>query len=293
MKPQIDFPKKMTHISRHLTERIIKIAIEEDLDGVGDITTLSLFSNVRHTVTARIIAKENGIVCGIPIAEKVFSMTSGELDFKAQKDDGDAVKAGETLIILTGNPSAITTGERIALNFMGMMSGVASKVHRLTQNLKGTSLRLLDTRKTLPGLREFQKYAVHKGGGYNHRIGLYDMFLIKENHIRAVGSIQQAVKKAKTAYPAIPIEIEVEDLSEVRQALETQADIIMLDNMSNEEIQEAVTLIGDQKWIEASGNVTKDRLSELAKVGVDFVSMGALTHTVKPLDISLLLDTKE
>jgi nicotinate-nucleotide pyrophosphorylase (carboxylating) len=285
----INFPKKMEKINPELLEKIVRIAVQEDLGNIGDITSSALLGNVKEKIHAKVIAKEKGIVCGIEVFKYVYSFVDSGVTIKTLKKDGDSVNKGETILEMDGKPASITTGERIALNFLGMMSGVASKVNRLVKILEGSPVKLLDTRKTMPGLREFEKYAVNKGGGYNHRFGLYDMVLIKENHIAAAGGITRAVKLAKEKYPDAVVEIEIAEIGQIEEVLATKADIVMLDNMDNGKVKKAFGLLKKDKYVEVSGNVDEARLAELAGIGVDFVSMGALTHTVQPLDLSLLI----
>lgn len=285
----VDFPKRIQSIDPLLLDSIISLAIREDLGTLGDITTQALLERLEKTVSAEIIAKEDGVICGVEVLREVYKRISTGLEVTTMKYDGETVHSGDVIVHLSGKPSWITSGERVALNFLGLMSGVATKTRKYARLLEGTPTRLLDTRKTLPGLREFQKYAVLTGGGCNHRIGLYDMVLIKENHIAAVGSISRAVELAKRSFPETVVEIEVESMEQVAEALKTEADVVMLDNMDNSMVEKAFSLLKGKKLVEVSGNITEERLSTLGKIGVDFVSMGALTHTVKPLDISLLI----
>lgn len=288
-----EFPGKIVVPSPAAVKRLIELAIVEDLDGVGDITSNVLLAVKRsETVRAGIYAKEDGVVCGVPVARQVFRTVSSsiEIDFDPKVSDGQEVRSGDLLIELSGSAQSIVSSERIALNFLGILSGIATKTRRLVRSIEGTKTRLLDTRKTVPGFRELEKYAVVTGGGYNHRIGLYDMILIKDNHIRAVGSVKKACGMAREEYPQIAVEVEVQDRAQLLEALETDCDIVMLDNMDNDEVRESLAIVGGRKAVEASGNVDEKRLTELAALGVDFVSMGALTHTIKPLDISLELD---
>lgn len=289
-----EFPRKLAGVAPESIRRIIELAVYEDLDGVGDITSNSLLASERNkTIAGAIYAKEEGVICGTEVVKQVYSIvcSSFEIGVETLIGDGGEVKKGDTVVKLRGSAQAILTGERIALNFIGHLSGIATKVHRYTKLIEGTKTKLLDTRKTIPGLRELQKYAVSVGGGYNHRIGLYDMILIKDNHIRAVGSVKEACVKARKEYPYIVIEAEVQDAAQLEDALTSDCDIIMLDNMNNDEVRESLKRIDGKKMVEVSGNVDEKRLVELAEIGVDFVSMGALTHTVKPLDLSLELDS--
>jgi nicotinate-nucleotide pyrophosphorylase (carboxylating) len=285
----IDFPKRLLSLPQELVNRTVLSAIEEDLGKEGDLTSMSVLSDLRVPVWSHVISREDGIICGIDIFTSVYRAIDPALEISALKKDGDSIKKGETIIEMRGNASSITSGERTALNFLGILSGISTNVHSLAEKITNYPVRILDTRKTLPNLRLFQKYAVAVGGGFNHRIGLFDMILIKDNHIMAAGGIRGAVKKARRAYPALIIETEVRNMAEAREALETEADIIMLDNMDNSSVKKAVSVLKDEKYIEASGNVNDSLLIELAGTGVDFISMGSLTHTISPLDLSLLI----
>ncbi len=287
---KIDFPKNITSIRPGLLERIVDLAISEDLGSSGDITSQSLFKDQTKIVSAKIIAKEEGIVCGLDILKYVYSRIDTSVTVEPYKTDGDIVKKGNVISKISGKALSITMGERIALNFLGMLSGISTKVNRLVKLVHGYPVKLLDTRKTMPGLRELQKYAVNVGGGCNHRLGLYDMILIKENHIFAAGGITEAVRAARANFPDKVIEVETETLDQVKEAMGTDADIIMLDNMNNGMVNEALKIINSGKYTEVSGNIDEKRLVELAGSGVDYISMGSLTHTVKPLDISLLIN---
>ena len=291
-KPNIDFPKKIGKLSNIQLSQLIALAVQEDLKCAGDVTTQSLFHVPEASQkTARIIAKESGVICGLPVVERVYHMLGeqNECHIEFFKMDGENVSRGEVVATVRAVPSLLTVGERISLNFLGLMSGIATKAHELSGILKGSGVRLLDTRKTIPGFRELSKYAVSKGGGYNHRLGLNDMILIKENHITAVGSLREAVKRAHVSHPELVIELEVESLEQVKDAMESSANILMLDNMDDDTVKKAVTIVGEAKYLEVSGNVTPERLKSIATLGVDFVSMGALTHTIRPLDLSMLI----
>lgn len=292
-KKNIDFPKHIDKLSPNFLKALIELAIQEDLNGIGDITTNAIFKGIEtHRKRAKVVTKERGIVCGVEVFKSVYAVAASSIaiTITVLKQDGDLVHSGDIILEIEGNSTAITTGERVAINFLGLLSGVATRVNYLTNLIKHTSTRLLDTRKTIPGMRELQKYAVRIGGGHNHRLGLYDMILIKENHIRTVGGIKKAVELARSEYPQIVVEVETATLTDIEEALQTDADILMLDNMDNATVSKAQTIIDGEKWVEVSGNVDEQRLIELAEIGVDFVSMGELTHTVKPLDISLLVD---
>lgn len=265
-------------------------ALREDLggevDASNDITALLLpADNQSHAV---IITREEGIFCGKRWVEEVFIQLAGDdVQITWHVADGDLVKPDQPLFELQGPSRVLLTGERTALNFVQTLSGVASEVRRYVALLEGTKTQLLDTRKTLPGLRTALKYAVLCGGGANHRLGLSDAFLIKENHIIAAGSVRQAVEKAFWLHPDVPVEVEVETLEELDDALKAGADIIMLDNFRTEQMREAVKRTNGQARLEVSGNVTMETLREFAETGVDFISVGALTKHVHALDLSM------
>ncbi|KHT41912.1 carboxylating nicotinate-nucleotide diphosphorylase [Pectobacterium brasiliense] len=267
----------------------VQLALREDLGGIvdanQDITALLLPDN--ETVSARIITREAGIFCGTRWLEEVFSQLGNTTTIVWHVADGDAITPNQTLCDITGPAKQLLTGERTALNFLQTLSGVATEVSRYVAVLQGTRTRLLDTRKTLPGLRTALKYAVSCGGGDNHRLGLSDAFLIKENHIIAAGSIKNAVEKAQSLRSDVPVEVEVESLDELKQALEAGADIIMLDNFSLDNIREAVNTTQGRALLEISGNVTLDTLRGYAETGVDYISVGALTKHVQALDLSM------
>ncbi|KHT18284.1 carboxylating nicotinate-nucleotide diphosphorylase [Pectobacterium brasiliense] len=267
----------------------VQLALREDLGGIvdanQDITALLLPDN--ETVSARIITREAGIFCGTRWLEEVFSQLGNTTTIVWHVADGDAITPNQTLCDITGPAKELLTGERTALNFLQTLSGVATEVSRYVAVLQGTRTRLLDTRKTLPGLRTALKYAVSCGGGDNHRLGLSDAFLIKENHIIAAGSIKNAVEKAQSLRSDVPVEVEVESLDELQQALEAGADIIMLDNFSLDNIREAVNTTQGRALLEISGNVTLDTLRGYAETGVDYISVGALTKHVQALDLSM------
>lgn len=268
-----------------IIEDLIQRALVED-SYYGDITTESLIEE-DSTCSVYLIAKENGIIAGREVFNAVFKKL-GQVNIQWTKKDGDYLKNGEIIAELEGNTRNILTGERIALNLLQRMSGIATITHAMVKLTEGTDAKIVCTRKTTPTLRILEKYAVKAGGGVNHRFSLSDSFMIKDNHIQACGSIKEAVKKAKESYPYLrAIEIEVETLEEVREALDTEADVILLDNMTTEEMRNAVMLIDNRKITEASGNMTLDRIQEVAKTGVNFISCGALTHSVKSLDVSM------
>jgi len=266
--------------------RLLDRCLEEDI-GPGDITTNSVVPPELKT-TAFIKARQDGVVAGLPVARAVFKLLDPELDFTLLVAEGAQVTAGTVLARLEGRARTILTGERLALNFLQRLSGVATLTNRLVRLAGDYPVRLVDTRKTTPGLRMLEKYAVRVGGGHNHRRGLFDAVLIKDNHIQAAGGITPAVKRARMSVPhTVTIEVEVEDLAGVSEALEAGADIIMLDNMSTENMTRAVELVKGRALTEASGGITADNLTSVAATGVDVISMGALTHSAPALDISL------
>ncbi|BAF58408.1 nicotinate-nucleotide pyrophosphorylase [Pelotomaculum thermopropionicum SI] len=268
--------------------RLIERCLREDI-GTGDLTTNSIVPPDAVS-GGYILAKEDGVVAGLPVAEGVFLRLDPFVEFRALVRDGERIKSGQVLAELTGRARAILTGERLALNFLQRLSGIATRTARLVELIAGEKARLVDTRKTTPGLRMLEKYAVRVGGGYNHRFGLYDAVLIKDNHIKAAGGIRAAVEAARRGAPhTARIEVEVEDLAGVEEALQAGADIIMLDNMDPAAMKEAVALINGRALVEASGRISEENIRAVAAAGVDLISAGALTHSVKSLDISLEL----
>lgn len=267
-------------------DKLLRRALEEDI-GSGDVTTLSVIPE--ESVTEGFyIAKEEGIVCGLTAAARVFGLIDDSIVFTSFFADGDGVKEGDRIARVQGNARGILSGERLSLNLLQRLSGIATAAHRCTEAVNGTGAVITDTRKTTPGMRLLEKYAVRTGGANNHRFGLFDGVLIKDNHIAAAGGIRAAVQRArKTAPHTLKIEVETETLNMVEEALESGADIIMLDNMSPGEMKKAVNLIGGRALTEASGNMGDKDLREIAECGVDFISMGSLTHSVTALDISL------
>jgi len=264
----------------------VALALKEDI-GSGDITADLV--GAHEQAFATVITREPGVLCGTQFVDAVFAAVDASLEVIWQKSDGDDLLASDTLLTVSGAARSILTAERAALNFLQMLSGTASYSAKLAALVEGTSTRLLDTRKTIPGFRNAQKYAVACGGCLNHRFGLYDAFLIKENHIAACGGIQEAVEVARTTAPGKTVEVEVESLDELSQALDAGADRIMLDNFSLGDLQQAVTLNKGRAELEASGNVTEATLRGIADTGVDFISIGALTKVVMPLDLSMRL----
>ena len=266
-------------------DRLITIAFEEDLF-TGDLATDAIISKSKQ-VTAIMTAKADGVISGLKVAKMVIDKL-GDNTFIPLVRDGEAVVKGQDIVKIIAPYAQLLSSERIMLNFLQRMSGIATMTARCVAKLEGTHARLLDTRKTLPGHRLTDKLAVRHGGGTNHRMGLYDMAMLKDNHIKAAGSITDAVRQAKQSLPiSIQIEVETKDIDEVREALAVGADIIMLDNMSLEQMTEAVKLIDGRAKTEASGNITLETIAGVAQTGVDFISMGALTHSVKALDISM------
>ncbi|MGD9849522.1 MAG: carboxylating nicotinate-nucleotide diphosphorylase [Desulfuromonas sp.] len=268
-------------------DEIITRALREDI-GTGDVTTRATVPPGRQA-RAQLVAKDDFVLCGIEVARQVFSRLDSDICFEALKSDGSRVGRGEVLAWLKGDAAQLLQGERVALNLLQRMSGIATTTAAYVAAVTGSNATIVDTRKTMPGLRVLDKYAVRVGGGQNHRTSLYDGVLIKENHIAAAGGIVPAVQRARTQVPhTLKIEVETRDLDEVRQALEVGADIIMLDNMNLEQMREAVTLIGDRALTEASGGVNLDSVAAIAATGVQLISVGALTHSVRAADISLL-----
>ena len=267
-------------------EQIITLALNEDI-GTGDITTLSTIPEDK-TATGRFVAKEDMIICGIDLAKHIFGRVDPSIEMKANFKDGNAVKKGDVIAVVSGNAQNVLTGERTALNFMQRLTGIATRTHASVAEVAGTNAKITDTRKTTPGLRVLEKYAVRVGGGTNHRFNLADGVLIKDNHIAVSGGIKNAVKNARAVIPhTLKIEVEVETKEQLAEALDAGADIIMLDNMSNDLMRECVGIVAGRALVEASGNMGEKSLREVAETGVDIISIGALTHTVKAADISL------
>lgn len=261
-------------------------ALKEDI-GTGDITTNSCIPEDRQA-EGRLIAKADGVVCGLAVAARVFRLLDERIVLTPLVQDGDRVGKGEVLAELSGPARGILTGERVALNLLQRMSGIATATAKAVSAVSGTKAKICDTRKATPGLRVLEKTAVRVGGGHNHRFNLADGVLIKDNHIAAAGGIAEAVRAARAAAPHVmKIEVEAETLEDVQKALDAGAEIIMLDNMDTETMRQAVDLVGGRALTEASGNMGERDLKEVAQTGVDFISIGALTHSVKALDISL------
>ncbi len=267
-------------------DELILNALREDISS-EDVSTNAVMPEYKKG-TVELICKQDGILAGIDVFKRVFTLLDADTEFNIDTKDGSAIKNGEKLGTITGDIRVLLSGERTALNFLQRMSGIATYTNSIAELLKGTDIRLLDTRKTTPNMRIFEKYAVKAGGGCNHRYNLSDGVLLKDNHIGAAGGVAKAVKMAKEYAPFVrKIEIETEDLDMVREAAEAGADIIMLDNMTHEMMRRAIEIIDGRAETECSGNVTKDNIKALADLGVDYISSGALTHSAPILDLSL------
>ena len=272
-----------------MIDRLIEQALLEDIH-TGDITTLAVVPGARPA-SARLLAKETMVLAGLDTAARVFTILDPDIRFSACLSDGETALPGALLATLQGEATKLLMGERVALNLLQRMCGIATLTASFVSAVAGTKARIVDTRKTTPGLRQLEKYAVRVGGGINHRTGLYDGVLIKENHIAAAGGITEAIRRARAYIPhTLKIEIETETLSQVDEALAAGADIIMLDNMSLDEMRAAVGAIGSRALVEASGGVNLERVRAIAETGVDIISVGALTHSSRAMDISMLLD---
>ncbi len=270
----------------HTTDDLIQLALKEDI-GPGDITTDNLVApETRGKGT--IVAKQDLVVAGLQVAEKVFKALEPQIGFDPLFRDGDRIPAGSTVVRIDGTLGALLKGERTALNFLQRLSGIATQAHTFVTEVAGTAVKLVDTRKTTPGWRVLEKYAVRMGGAHNHRMGLYDGVLIKDNHIAVSGGIANAVKKVRQQIShLVKVEVETATFEEVKEALAAGADVIMLDNMDLGQIRQAVRLIDKKALVEASGNVTRGRLNDLAQTGVDLISIGALTHSAVAVDLSM------
>lgn len=267
-------------------DSVIAAALKEDLPR-GDITSESVIPEESRS-EAIILAKEEGVLAGLDVARRVFAKIDGDLEFRKMKEDGQRFSAGEKLAAIRGSSISILKGERTALNFLQRMSGIASTTWRFVQALEGTKTKILDTRKTTPGLRILEKYAVKMGGGKNHRHNLSEMVMIKDNHLKLVGSISEAVQRAKERVePGIKVEVEATTLDEVKEAVRSGADMVMLDNMSVQKMREVVEWVKRKVPLEVSGKVSLDRIREIAALGVDFISVGSLTHSYRSVDISI------
>lgn len=279
----------------NLIDKLLDLGFEEDIN-TGDVTTESIIPESMHAV-ATMTAKQDGVISGLEIVKKVYDRLQEDVVFTPYFKDGDAVVKGDVILKIEASYPTLLKGERLSLNIFQRMSGIATETSKYVRELKGTTTELLDTRKTAPGMRVLDKLAVKHGGGTNHRMGLYDMAMIKDNHIKMAGGIAKAVEQVRSKIdPSIKIEVETTNLDEVKQAIDAGADIIMLDNMGNEAMTEAVAVIkaaGKGIKTEASGNMSIPRLIEVAATGVDYISVGALTHTVKAMDISMNIQVEK
>lgn len=265
--------------------RVINAALSEDI-GTGDITTESTVpKNLKGK--GKIVAKERFVVCGLTIAGKVFTSLDREIKFRSLVEDGDVARRGETLATVAGNLRSLLSAERLALNFLQRLSGISTLTREFVKKASGTHVRVLDTRKTTPLLRILERYAVRIGGGTNHRFGLFDRIIIKDNHIKVAGGVGKAVERVKKNRPkGIHIEVEARNIKEAREALHSGANTIMLDNMKLKDIKKAVRVIGGKALVEVSGGITLENAGKIAKTGVDYISVGALTHSARAVDIS-------
>ncbi|MBT8356419.1 MAG: carboxylating nicotinate-nucleotide diphosphorylase [Desulfobacterales bacterium] len=273
----------------HSINDLIEIALKEDI-GYADITTDNLVDPELEGVGIA-IAKENFVVAGLEIAKRVFQSLDDKVVYESGFKDGDMLEQGGTIFQVSGKLGALLKGERTALNFLQRLSGIATNVRSYVAELKNTTMRLVDTRKTTPGLRFLEKYAVRVGGAFNHRMGLYDGVLIKDNHISACGGITASVERIRSKIShLVKIEVEVSTTDEVKEALAAGADVIMLDNMNIKQIKKSIALIGGRAIVEVSGGVTRDNIVRLADIGVDLISVGALTHSARSMDISMRIE---
>jgi nicotinate-nucleotide pyrophosphorylase (carboxylating) len=277
-------------LSRSRIENVVRAALAEDV-GSGDATTLAVIPESLETV-AHLRTRESCVCAGLPVAEAVFRELEDGVSFDALVTEGQLCPAGTTLARVTGQARTLLTAERTALNFLQRLCGIATMTRRYVDAVGSHKTKILDTRKTTPGLRFLEKYAVMAGGGQNHRMGLYDRIMIKDNHrelacLSGPGGIQRAVKASRRQYPSLEVEVEADSLEDVRDALDASADIILLDNMTDSEIRDAVKMIAERALTEASGGITLERIPAIAAAGVDFISVGALTHSVRSIDIGM------
>ncbi len=266
-------------------EKIVTLSLKEDI-GKGDITT-NLIVNDKLKCLAIIKSKDTGVLAGNPIAELVFKRLDSRIKYIQRKKDGDTINPNDIIAEVRGSVRTVLTGERLSLNFLQRLSGIATLSQKFVNKTKGFDVKIIDTRKTTPGLRILEKYAVTVGGCYNHRFGLFDGILIKDNHIQIAGNIEKAVLKVRAKHKNKEIEVETSNINQVREALKSGADIIMLDNMTPDKIKKAVKIIDSKAMAEASGGINLDNIGEYAKTGVDYISVGVLTHSAKSLDIGL------
>lgn len=279
-------------LSQIYIDNIIETALAEDINYM-DVTTDNLLDDT-HRSEAYYVAKDDGVLCGIEIAKRVFELTGGDVDFQIKINDGEHVKKGDIIAVMTGSTRTLLKGERTALNILQHMSGIATATNRCTELVKGTNAMVTDTRKTLPGLRAIQKYAVTVGGGKNHRYNLSDGAMLKDNHLDAYGGITPAVTALREKIGhMVKIEVEVRNLEELAEALECGVEVIMLDNMSCEDMKKAVEITEGRALLEASGNVTLANIRDVALTGVNIISLGALTHSVKCFDISMKIKAEK
>lgn len=276
-------------IHTHIIRKLIQAALEEDIS-TGDITTTAVLTG-NETGKAKALAKAELVAAGMGVFKEAFFVLDSKLQFTGYYDDGQMVRKGGVLAEISGNLGSILTAERVALNFLQRMCGIATLTRKYVDTIKGTRAKILDTRKTAPGLRCLDKYAVKIGGGMNHRFGLYDGVLIKDNHIAAAGGISKAIARARGRYPhTLKVEVEVKNLLELEEAFTSGADVIMLDNMAVGDMKKAADIINGRVPLEASGNVSLANVRQIAETGVDFISVGALTHSVPAADISLKIE---
>lgn len=286
--------KKLPEIDWARVDQLIKLALEEDLSSKGDVTSNSVIPPVLEA-RAVLKCKQDCVCAGIAVAEKVFLQVDGTLNWKKNSNDGDFCPSGTIMAEVSGKAISLLTAERTALNFLQRLCGIATAARTCVEKASPGKAKILDTRKTTPGWRNLEKYAVAAGGAQNHRMGLYDMVMIKDNHVKLAGltfenGIGEAVKRAREKYPELKIEVEADTLEQVETALKANADYILLDNMSNEEMKKAVEMTDGRALLEASGGITAERLSSAASTGVDFISLGALTHSVSSADISMEIE---
>ena len=282
--------QNLSELDWNKINKLIELAIDEDISN-GDATSIAIVPEDVKT-EGRFVTREECVCAGLPVAEAVFKKLDSEIVWVSHCNEGDILKLGACMATVKGNARAILTGERTALNFLQRLCGIATTTMRYVSAVKGTKTKILDTRKTTPCLRNLEKYAVVAGGGTNHRIGLYDRIMIKDNHrylvgLEGTGGIVAAIKRARDMYPNLEIEVEVDTLDELKIVLKEFPEYILLDNMTNEQMAEAVKLNAGKVKLEASGGITIERIPSIAKIGVDFISVGALTHSVKAVDISL------
>ncbi|NLO97344.1 MAG: carboxylating nicotinate-nucleotide diphosphorylase [Peptococcaceae bacterium] len=272
-------------------DEIIERALKEDI-GTGDLSTLVIPEDLLGE--AKLYAKEEGIICGIPIVEKVFKKIDPNIIIEVKVKEGDPIFPGMLIMVVKGSFAAILQAERTALNFLQHLSGISTYTRKLVDLIQDLGVKVVDTRKTIPGMRLLQKYAVRVGGGQNHRFGLYDAVMLKDNHLAAVGGLKEAVQRVRNKVGhMVKIEIECETIEQVKEALACGVDVIMLDNMSLEEMRTAVKLINHQSLVEASGGITAENIRAIAETGVDVISVGKLTHSVKSIDFSLVIDDQK